>query len=108
VASNVGNVYRRYRLHWGEGARCGIPEERLAVLQNSIDFFWEVAAAPPSGNVAILQMLATHRVDLLVVGGVAAVLQGAPVSTFDLDLVHSREASDVLRILGALHDLDAV
>jgi len=38
---------------------------------------------------AILEALAAHKVDFIVVGGVAAVLQGAPIATFDLDVVHA-------------------
>lgn len=45
--------------------------------------------------------------DFLVVGGVCAVLHGAPVTTFDLDLVHSRAADNVDRLLAALQELDA-
>ncbi len=33
----------------------------------------------------ILRTLNRHQVDYLVVGGVAAVVQGAPMTTFDLD-----------------------
>jgi hypothetical protein len=43
-----------------------------------------------------------------VVGGVSAVLQGAPVNTFDLDIVHARNPENIERLLGALEDLDAV
>jgi hypothetical protein len=39
---------------------------------------------------------------------VAAVLQGAPVNTFDLDVVHSTDAANVERVLAALAELDAV
>lgn len=41
------------------------------------------------------------------VGGVAAVLQAAPVTTFDLDIVHSRGQENLERLLGALNDVDA-
>ncbi len=34
-------------------------------------------------------------------------LHGAPISTFDLDIVHSREAKNVQRLLEALTALDA-
>jgi len=34
---------------------------------------------------AILELLNKHEVEFIVVGGVAAVIQGAPVTTFDLD-----------------------
>ncbi len=39
---------------------------------------------------SILDALVRHRVDFIVVGGVAAVLEGAPISTFDLDIVYNR------------------
>lgn len=56
---------------------------------------------------AILRTLAEHRVDFIVVGGVCAVLHGAPVATFDLDLVHSRAPANLDRLLVALKVLDA-
>jgi hypothetical protein len=61
---------------------------------------------PPKFKEA-LEVLARHRVDFVVVGGVAAVLAGAPISTFDLDIVHDRSATNVARLLNALTDLDA-
>ena len=42
------------------------------------------------------------------VGGVAAVLQGAPISTFDLDVVHSTAPVNVSRVLAALKELDGI
>ena len=62
---------------------------------------------PKSRFFSVLQTLASHRVDFIVVGGVAAVLRGAPVSTFDLDLVHSTAPENIARLLAALEDLDA-
>ncbi len=61
---------------------------------------------PPKFKEA-LEVLARHRVDFIVVGGVAAVLGGAPISTFDLDIVHDRSPTNVARLLSALTDLDA-
>jgi predicted nucleotidyltransferase len=55
----------------------------------------------------ILETLTEHQVDFIVVGGVCAVLQGAPVNTFDLDVVHSRAAENVERLLSDLQALDA-
>jgi hypothetical protein len=63
---------------------------------------------PDSDFYAALQALREADVDFLVVGGLAAVLNGAPVNTFDLDIVHSREPSNVARILRVLETLDAV
>jgi hypothetical protein len=54
-----------------------------------------------------LEILARHDVDFIVVGGVAAVLAGAPISTFDLDIVHARDPANVQRLMAALQDLDA-
>ena len=48
-----------------------------------------------------------HEVDFIVVGGIAAALHGAPLSTFDVDVVHSREPGNVRRLLPALGDLQA-
>jgi hypothetical protein len=56
----------------------------------------------------ILQTLAKHDVDFIIVGGVCAVLHGAPISTFDLGLVHSREPDNVDRLLAALEELETV
>ena len=56
---------------------------------------------------AILEVLAQHKVDFVIVGGVAAALHGAPVTTFDLDIVHSREGSNVDRLVSALRELGA-
>jgi hypothetical protein len=56
---------------------------------------------------ALLEALAEHQVDFIVVGGVCAVLHGAPVATFDLDVVHARAPENLGRLLTALHALDA-
>lgn len=57
---------------------------------------------------ALLLELATAGVEFVIVGGVAAVLQGAPVTTLDLDIVHRRTPENVERLLGVLRRLDAV
>jgi len=54
-----------------------------------------------------LETLARHGVEFVVVGGVAAVLNGAPISTFDLDIVHARAPANLDRLLAALTELDA-
>jgi predicted nucleotidyltransferase len=56
----------------------------------------------------VLQVLLKHEVDFIVVGGVAAVLNGAPINTYDLDVVHSAASENILRLLSALEELDAV
>jgi hypothetical protein len=42
-----------------------------------------------------------------VVGGVSGALQGAPITTFDLDVVHSRDPANIDRLLAALEILEA-
>lgn len=56
---------------------------------------------------AILVLLRRHSVDFIVVGGVCAVLHGAPVTTFDLDVVPSRRSDNVERLAAALKELGA-
>lgn len=57
---------------------------------------------------AILRSFAEAGVKFLVVGGLAAVLNGAPVHTYDIDLVHCRDVANIARLLPVLADLDAV
>jgi len=54
---------------------------------------------------AILRTLRRHQVDFIVVGGVCGVLQGAPINTFDLDVVHSRDPKNLDRLLKAVEAL---
>lgn len=56
----------------------------------------------------ILRALRDGGVDFIVVGGLAAVLDGAPINTFDLDVVHSRNEKNIGRLLTAMQVLDAV
>ena len=55
----------------------------------------------------ILQVLAAHRVAFIIVGGTSAALQGAPINTLDLDIVHERSGENISRLLEALGELDA-
>lgn len=41
-------------------------------------------------------------------GGVGAVLRGAPVNTLDLDIVYSVEPDNLVRLVSALENLDAI
>ncbi len=56
----------------------------------------------------ILLRLADAGVEAIVVGMAAAVIQGAPTMTWDLDIVHHRTKDNVERLLGVLEDIDAV
>ena len=57
---------------------------------------------------AILQALTDHEVRFILVGVVSAVLQGAAINTFDVDVVHSTDRENVDRLLAALESLDAL
>jgi predicted nucleotidyltransferase len=65
----------------------------------------------PSPRVAdvgeLLRRLADTEVEFIVVGGAAAVLHGAPITTEDLDIVHRRTPENVSRLRALLSDLDA-
>lgn len=63
---------------------------------------------PASKFTATLRALYDGGVDFILVGGVAAVLGGAPVQTYDVDVVHSRDAANVARLLPVLDLLDAI
>ena len=56
---------------------------------------------------SILIRLAEGQVEFLVIGGVCAALQGAPVQTFDLDLLYARKAENLLRLERALRKMHA-
>ncbi len=53
----------------------------------------------------ILQILAEHEVEFIIVGGICAVLHGAPVSTFDLDIVQSRAPENIKHLINFSHFL---
>jgi len=56
---------------------------------------------------SILRVLNEQGVNFVVIGGVSAVLQGAPINTFDLDVVHARDSENVDRLMRALAVLEA-
>lgn len=55
----------------------------------------------------LLRRLADAGVEFIVVGGAAAVLHGAPITTEDLDIVHRRSPQNVARLKSLLDELDA-
>ena len=50
----------------------------------------------------LLERLLAADIEFVLVGGLAAVVQGAPVTTFDIDIVHRRTAENVDRLLAFL------
>ena len=60
----------------------------------------------PARFLELLRALVDGEVNFVIVGGVAAVLEGAPVATFDLDIVYSLEEGNVDRLARALDELE--
>ena len=58
--------------------------------------------------VELLRVLRAHEVDFIVVGGMAAVIGGAPIVTQDVDVLRANTPENVERLLAALEELDAV
>jgi hypothetical protein len=58
--------------------------------------------------IATLLTLYECRVQFVVVGGLAAVLNGAPVQTYDIDIVYSRDQANIDRLLKFLQEIDAI
>jgi hypothetical protein len=56
---------------------------------------------------ALLAKLSDAGVEFIIVGGAAAVMQGAPITTNDLDIVHRRTPENVARLLEVLQQIDA-
>lgn len=55
----------------------------------------------------ILSALVEAQVDFVVIGGVGAVLQGVPTTTFDLDIVPSRSLENRRKLFEVLEALEA-
>lgn len=61
----------------------------------------------PQSLTTLLARLAASGTEFVLVGGLAAVAQGAPLTTLDVDVVHRRDAENVQRLLGFLAAVDA-
>lgn len=55
----------------------------------------------------IVRVLNAHGVEYVLIGGLACVLQGAPIGTFDVDITPARTEANLARLAAALADLDA-
>lgn len=55
----------------------------------------------------LLRLLARQEVDFIVVGGVAAILEGVPITTLDLDILYDRDAENLERLLTVLQTVQA-
>ncbi len=55
----------------------------------------------------VLRVLTHYEVEFIVVGGVAAILQGSPLTTEDVDVVYLPSEENIARLVGALAELEA-
>ncbi len=56
---------------------------------------------------AILEGLIEAGIEFILVGGLAAVVQGAPVTTMDVDIVHKQSSENIAKLLAFLKSIDA-
>jgi predicted nucleotidyltransferase len=56
---------------------------------------------------SLIELLADAEVEFVIVGGMAAVVQGVPVTTFDLDIVHNRAEANTKKLLAFLRTIHA-
>lgn len=56
---------------------------------------------------AIVEVLERHRVVYVLIGGFAAVAQGSPIPTRDVDITPMRERDNLARLSAALTELEA-
>ena len=57
---------------------------------------------------AIIEGLMKAEVKFILVGGLAAVVQGAPVTTMDVDILHHRSSANVSKLCAFLKSIDAI
>jgi hypothetical protein len=55
----------------------------------------------------LLEGLLAAGVDFILVGGLAAVVQGAPVTTLDVDIVHHRSPDNINKLYAFLKEINA-
>jgi hypothetical protein len=64
---------------------------------------------PTSANLSsILEGLIAAEIDFILVGGLAAVVQGAPVTTMDVDIVHKQSPENIAKLFAFLKTVDAI
>ncbi|MFZ1986147.1 MAG: hypothetical protein WAU91_17175, partial [Desulfatitalea sp.] len=56
---------------------------------------------------AIIEGLLRADVEFILVGGLAAVIQGAPLTTMDVDIVHSQSSDNISKLFTFLSSIDA-
>ena len=61
----------------------------------------------PLDPVCLFSVLRSHKVDFVLIGGLAAVLHGSSAMTNDADILPSRDPANLKRLGAALTDLEA-
>jgi predicted nucleotidyltransferase len=60
-----------------------------------------------AGLSALLEGLIDAGIEFILVGGLAAVVQGAPITTMDVDIVHRQTTENIAKLLDFLKSIDA-
>lgn len=58
--------------------------------------------------ISLLEELLQAGVEFILVGGLAAVVQGAPVTTLDVDILHRRSPENIAKLFGFLKSTAAI
>jgi len=66
-----------------------------------------VSALPPIDPKRIFTTLAKHGVEFVLIGALAARLQGFPRATYDADITPAKDVENLKRLAAALRELDA-
>jgi hypothetical protein len=66
-----------------------------------------VSRVTPLNLEKLFTTLARHHVDYILIGALAARLQGFPRATYDADITPARDPSNLQRLAAALRELDA-
>ena len=56
---------------------------------------------------AVIRLLGRHKVQYVLIGGLAGVTHGAPIVTVDIDICHARTADNLARLAAALSEVQA-
>jgi hypothetical protein len=62
----------------------------------------------PFDPLAVLRRLRDHEVEYALIGGAAAVIQGSPLPTYDIDITPAPRGRNLTFLLAALADLEAI
>lgn len=66
-----------------------------------------IKKTPEANLSAIIEGLVRAEVKFILVGGLAAVIQGAPVTTMDVDIVYRRSTENISKLFAFLESIDA-